>query len=142
MSALTGFHCTPSLKLSAGFIWLFLMQVKTSNQENEQLSGLNCTLSSLGQFCFRLDTSEELVDQLTTGATASILKGKNVESWLRKTVPDRQPQSSVLQTLSSVLLSTFIHCSIPFNATANQIHCEESLLLRRRGINSGGTVAL
>ena len=100
--------------------------MKTSCPESEEQSRINCTLGSMAQLCFDLDTPRELFSQLTTGTTRGLLTGENVESWLKQIIPGRQPRSDVLETLTYVVLpATFLDCNIPVNATADQINCTE-----------------
>ena len=103
------------------------MQVKSSFPENEEISAINCTVSSIAQICYTLDTTGELLTNLMTEASRIRLTKSNVESWLSKTVPGREFDSDITQTFNSVVLhpNTFIKCTIPVNATAAHIECVE-----------------
>ena len=113
------------------FLWCFFWpvgetQIKTSYPESEEWSRFNCTMGSMAQFCFSLDTHQELSSLLLTGAPSEgnpNPDARRVQSWLRKTVPGREPRPGVLQNLFPLLHNLFSKCDLPADATAEQITC-------------------
>ena len=101
-------------------------QIKTSFPESEEWSRLNCTMGSMARFCFSLDTHQELTSLLLTGAPSNGNPNPDaprVQSWLRKTVPGREPIPGVLQNLFPLLHNLFSECDLPADATTEQITC-------------------
>ncbi|CAI8038177.1 hypothetical protein GBAR_LOCUS21289 [Geodia barretti] len=118
-SALISLLLQNVLELSCNFI-------KTSYPESEEWSRFNCTMGSMAQFCFSLDTHQELSSLLLTGAASEgnpNPDARRVQSWLRKAVPGREPTPGVLQNLFPLLHNLFSKCDLPADATAEQITC-------------------